>query len=141
MGYRLYVAPGVRAALTFYSDWPHAFDELAIACGSIFAAYCSPMVFTEDVLGIAVGILLATDKIDVATAFDRLHRAGRRLRRTLPDVARRVVDDRRLPEESPSAEGWRDAGCPSTISRRAVPDHEARGCGGRRCTPRRPRRA
>src|SRR4029079_57595 len=55
VGYRLYLAPGVRAALTFYSDWPHAFDELAIACGSIFAAYCSPMVFTEDVLGLPSG--------------------------------------------------------------------------------------
>ena len=128
VGYRLYLAPGVRAALTYYSEWPHAFDELAIASGSIFAAYCSLVVFTENVLGtqltprraaevhreigIAVGILMATDKIDVAPAFDRLHRAGRRLRRTLPDVARRVVDDRRLPEEPPSAEGWRDGRLP-----------------------------
>jgi hypothetical protein len=121
VGYRLYLAPGVRAALTFYSDWPHAFDELAISTGSIFAAYCSLVVFTENVLGtqltaqraaevhreigVAVGILMATEKIDIATAFQRLHRAGRRLRRTLPDVARRVVGDGQLPDEPGSSEG------------------------------------
>jgi hypothetical protein len=114
VGYRLYLAPDVRAALTFYSDWPHAFDDLAIATGSIFAPYCSLVVFSETVLwtpltadragevhreiGIAVGILMATDELDIATAFQRLHRAGRRLHRTLPEVARHVVGHQRLPE-------------------------------------------
>jgi ANTAR domain len=113
-GYRLYLAPRVRAALTFYSDWPHAFDDLAIATGSIFAAYCSLVVFTETVLGtrlsthraaevhreigVAVGILMATQEIDTGTAFRRLHRAARRLHRDLPEVARHVVGHRRLPE-------------------------------------------
>lgn len=31
--YRLNLAPRLRAALVLYSDWPHAFDELAIATG------------------------------------------------------------------------------------------------------------
>jgi hypothetical protein len=115
VGYRLYLSPGVRAALTFYSEWPHAFDDLAIATGSIFAAYCSLVVFTETVLrthltprraaevhreiGVAVGILMATEEIDTATAFRRLHRAARQLHRDLPEVARHVVGHRRLPEE------------------------------------------
>jgi ANTAR domain/GAF domain len=114
VGYRLYLAAGVRAALTFYSDWPHAFDDLAIATGSIFAAYCSLVVFTETVLGttlsarratevhreigVAIGILMATEKIDTETAFRRLHRAARRLHRDLPEVAQHVVGNRRLPD-------------------------------------------
>jgi ANTAR domain len=115
VGYRLYLAAGVRAALTFYSDWPHAFDDLAIATGSIFAAYCSLVVFTETVLGtplsarraaevhreigVAIGILMATEEIDTETAFRRLHRAARRLHRDLPEVAQHVVGNRRLPDE------------------------------------------
>jgi hypothetical protein len=114
VGYRLYLAPETRAALTFYSEWPHAFDDLAIATGSIFAAYCSLVVFTETVLrtplaprraaevhreiGVAVGILMATEEIDTGTAFRRLHRAARRLHRELPEVARHVVGHRLLPE-------------------------------------------
>jgi ANTAR domain len=114
-GYRLYLASGVRAALTFYSDWPHAFDDLAIATGSIFAAYCSLVVFTETVLGtelsarragevhreigVAIGILMATEEIDTESAFRRLHSAARRLHRDLPEIARHVVGERRLPEE------------------------------------------
>lgn len=115
VGYRLHLASGVRAALTFYSDWPHAFDDLAIATGSIFAAYCSLVVFTGTVLGtqlsarragevhreigVAVGILMATEEIDTATAFQRLHRAARRLHRDLSEVAQHVVGERQLPED------------------------------------------
>jgi AmiR/NasT family two-component response regulator len=55
-------------------------------------------------IGIAVGILMATEKIDIAAAFQRLHRAGRRLHRTLPEVARQVVGHRQLPGEPESEE-------------------------------------
>jgi len=37
--YRLYLRRGPRAALLFLSDWPSAFDEMAIALGTICAAY------------------------------------------------------------------------------------------------------
>jgi hypothetical protein len=45
--YRLYLGPRERAALSFYSDWPHAFDNLAITTGAIFAAYCSLAAFSR----------------------------------------------------------------------------------------------
>lgn len=115
VGYRLHLGSEVRAALTFYSDWPQAFDDLAIATGSIFAAYCSLVIFTETVLGtplsgrragevhreigVAIGILMVTEKIDTETAFRRLHRGARRLHRDLPEIARQVVGAHRLPEE------------------------------------------
>jgi hypothetical protein len=47
VSYRLYLGPHDRAALSFYSDWPHAFDNLAITTGAIFAAYCSLAMFSR----------------------------------------------------------------------------------------------
>jgi len=115
VAYRLYLAPRLRAALVLYSDWPHAFDDLAIATGSIFASYCSLTVITEHLLrdrlserrakevhreiGIAAGLLMATEEIGVVEAYRRLVRAGRNLRRNLSDVARDVVEHRPLPTD------------------------------------------
>lgn len=94
--YRLYLAPRLRAALVLYSDWPHAFDELAIATGSIFAAYCSPVVIADNPGRSALGApsprgtprdrrrrraAHATEEIGIVNAYRRLVRAGR----TLPD--------------------------------------------------------
>jgi hypothetical protein len=114
LSYRLYLGRGHRAALTFYSDWPHAFDNLAIATGAIFAAYCSLVMFSELVLdeplarrraeevhreiGVAVGILMATGDLSTEAAYRRLHQASRRLRRSVPDVARAVIAGRHLPD-------------------------------------------
>jgi hypothetical protein len=47
VSYRLYLGPHDRAALSFYSDWPDAFDNLAITTGAIFAAYCSLAMFSR----------------------------------------------------------------------------------------------
>lgn len=50
VSYRLYLSSNHRAALTFYSDWPYAFDDVAIATGAIFAAYGSLTLGSELVL-------------------------------------------------------------------------------------------
>jgi hypothetical protein len=47
VSYRLYLGPDSRAALSLYSDWPYAFDNLAITTGAIFAAYCSLATFNR----------------------------------------------------------------------------------------------
>jgi hypothetical protein len=111
--YRLHLGPDHRAALVFVSDWPYAFDELTGAIGAIFAAYCSLMLFTEEVLGdkltsaravevhreigVAVGILLADEELSSDQAYRRLHEASRALSTSLPDVARHVIAHRGLP--------------------------------------------
>jgi ANTAR domain-containing protein/GAF domain-containing protein len=113
VAYRLYLAPRLRAALVLYSDWPHAFDDLTIATGSIFASYCSLAVITDQLLGdrlsarrarevhreigVAVGLLMAAEEIGIVDAYRRLVRAGRNLRRTLPDLAHDVIQQRSLP--------------------------------------------
>ena len=113
VSYRLYFSTRHRAALSFYSDWPHAFDELAIATGAIFAAYGSltlgnelldvgPVTLTRssDVhreIGVAIGILMSIDDSTTEFAYRRLHTASGELKRSLSDVAQHVIRHRRVP--------------------------------------------
>lgn len=98
--YRLYLGPDHKAALTFYSDWPYAFDNADIATGAIFAAYCSLALFTDVLadtpslkraaevhreIGVAAGILLTAGEERPATAYRALHDAGKRLAGTLDE--------------------------------------------------------
>jgi hypothetical protein len=114
MNYRLYLGRHRRAALSFYSTWPYAFDEVAAAIGAIFAAYCSLTLITaalgDDVhprraaqvhreIGVAIGILMATGQLEADEAFAQLHNASRRLHRDLRDVAHHVTTTGRLPDE------------------------------------------
>jgi ANTAR domain len=112
--YRLHLGRDHRAALIFVSDWPYAFDELTGAIGAIFAAYCSLVLLTEEILGdgltssraaevhreigVAVGILLADGELTTDEAYRRLRSASRTLTTSLPDVARHVIAYRSLPE-------------------------------------------
>jgi hypothetical protein len=59
VAYRVYLGGDAPAALTFYSDWPQAFDHLAIATGSIFAAYVSLATSRSDVASGGSGPVLS----------------------------------------------------------------------------------
>jgi hypothetical protein len=112
--YRLHLGRDHRAALVFVSDWPYAFGELDGALGAIFAAYCSLVLLTDEILedelvsarsaevhreiGVAVGILLADGELTSDEAYRRLRAASRTLVTSLPDVARHVIAYRSLPE-------------------------------------------
>jgi ANTAR domain/GAF domain len=120
VSYRLYLSRRHRAALSFYSDWPHAFDDVAITTGAIFAAYCSLAMQSELVLdepvahrrasevhreiGVAVGILMTIGDLTTEAAYHQLHRASRQLQRSLSDVARHVIAHGHL-DEPPDAGG------------------------------------
>lgn len=113
VSYRLYLSPDHRAALTFYSNWPYAFDDIAIATGAIFAAYgslslTSELVLTEPVtarrsadvhreIGVAIGILMATAGLSTQSAYQQLHQASQALHRSLPSLARHVIVHRAMP--------------------------------------------
>lgn len=114
INYRLYLGRHRRAALSFYSTWPHAFDDIAAAIGAIFAAYCSLTLITQQLgddvhpqraanvhreIGVAVGILMATEQLAADDAFAMLHIASQRLHRDLQDVARHVTTTGRLPDK------------------------------------------
>jgi len=114
VSYRLYLSPRHRAALSFYSNWPYAFDDLAIATGAIFAAYASLALTSELVLtqpltprrsadvhreiGVAIGILMSNADVTTETAYQRLHHASQQLKRSVPAIARHVIDHRRMPD-------------------------------------------
>lgn len=100
--------------MTFYSNWPHAFDDLGIATGAIFAAYGSLALTSELVLrepvrprrsadvhreiGVAIGIMMATTDLTTQAAYHQLHQASVQLHRSLPDLAKQVIAHRRLPD-------------------------------------------
>jgi hypothetical protein len=114
VSYRLYLGSRHRAALSFYSNWPNGFDNLAISTGAVFAAYASlalshDLIYGEPVpparsravhteIGVAIGILMTTGG-DPTTqgAYRQLHDASRRLRQGLLATARYVVSHRELP--------------------------------------------
>lgn len=115
VSYRLYLGRHRRAALSFYSTWPHAFDDVAAAIGTIFAAYCSLALITQHLgddvhprraaevhreIGVAVGILMATGELRSEEAFAQLHIASQRLHRDLQDVSRHVTATGRLPDKA-----------------------------------------
>ncbi len=118
--YRLHLGPQHKAALVFVSDWPYAFDEVAISVGAILASYCSLVLFTERVLsdrvtarraaevhreiGVAVGILLTDQSLSTDQAYRQLHEASRRLATSLPELARHVITHGGLPQGEPSNE-------------------------------------
>lgn len=114
INYRLYLGRQRRAALSFYSTWPHAFDDTAAAIGAIFAAYCSLALITQQLgdevhplraatvhreIGVAISVLMATEQFAAEEAFAKLHSASKRLHRDLHDVARHVTTTGHLPEE------------------------------------------
>jgi hypothetical protein len=115
LSYRLYLGRNRRGALSFYSDWPYAFDEVAIATGAIFAAYCSLALISNHLfgervsrrrssevhreIGIAVGILMASLGLDTSAAFARLHGSARQLRKSLPEVSEYVQRHGALPAQ------------------------------------------
>ena len=113
--YRLYFGRQHRGALTFCSDWPNAFDDLAVAVGAIFAAYCSLSLLAhllneESVaaskaaevhreIGVAVGMLMSSGELADEDAWDQLREASRRVRKALPDSVREALQDKAQPDD------------------------------------------
>jgi hypothetical protein len=110
--YRIYLSRRHRAGLTFYSTWPHAFDEVAVATGAIFAAYCTLSAIsrlledeihprrameTHREIGIALGILMAREQLSSDQALGRLAEASHHLHRRLADVATHLARTGTLP--------------------------------------------
>ena len=123
--YRLYLGPRHKAALTFYSDWPYAFDGADTAIGAIFAAYCS-LALLSDVLadtpslkrahevhrevGVAAGILLGTGELDAESAYRTLHDAGKRVHNRIDSKPKRPDPSE---DRSPDADTATDVGLTS----------------------------
>lgn len=108
---RLWTASATLGAITFYGGRPRAFDENAVAVAEIVARHASIALASarqEDSLnqaidgrklvGQAQGILMERFDLDDRRAFDVLRRYSQSRNLKLTEVARLLVDTRRLPE-------------------------------------------
>ncbi|GAA2896131.1 GAF and ANTAR domain-containing protein [Pseudonocardia halophobica] len=111
--FRLFVEDDVLGALTLSSATPGAFDDHAVAVGTVLAAHAALAVTdarnrrraaeldealrSSRDIGTALGILMARRLVTRDEAFDLLRTASRRLHRKLRDVALDVVETGTLP--------------------------------------------
>jgi hypothetical protein len=102
------------AAMNFYADQVAAFDDAAIAAGSILAAHAAGLLVVREAtehssnleqavasnrqIGMAIGVLMAHHRITQEDAFTLLRVASQRLHRKLREVALEVTETGTLPD-------------------------------------------
>lgn len=113
LAFRLFVEGDTIGALNLYSRRPAAFDEHALAIGTVLAAHAAIALAAarerehvqhlEEALrsnreiGMAMGVLMARGGVTEDEAFARLRTASQYLNLKLREVAARVVETGRLP--------------------------------------------
>ena len=111
---RLAVRGSDRAGMNFYATATRAFDDLDVHVGSILATFAALAVEAElherdtanleaalrtnRQIGMAIGILMATERVTEDDAFGLLRQASNHLNRKLVDIAEHVHLTGRLPE-------------------------------------------
>ncbi len=100
---RLFIEGNTMGSLNLYSAQPDAFDEHDVAFGAVFAAHAAVAVHgskidnlrkglqSRELIGEAVGILMARENISEREAFDVLTRSSQRLNVKLRLIAEEVV--------------------------------------------------
>jgi transcriptional regulator with GAF, ATPase, and Fis domain len=104
---RLFVDADTMGSLNLYSAQPDAFDEYDVAFGAVFAAHAAVAwstsrtidnlrkgLQTRELIGEAVGILMARQDVSEAEAFKIMMRASQRLNVKLRLIAEDVVRPR-----------------------------------------------
>jgi GAF domain-containing protein len=121
LSFRLFLQGDTLGALNMYSRHPAAFDEHGAAVGAILAAHAAIAMAAarehqraeqlEEALrssreiGMAIGVLMNSDKVAEDEAFTRLRHASQNLHRKLREVANEVVDTGELPRRPKRARG------------------------------------
>ncbi len=116
MAFRLFVDDTTLGALNLYSKRANAFDDVARATGSAFAAHAAVALWSSmhdeqmahalasrDLIGQAKGILMAKEGVTADRAFDMLRRASQRLNVKLRDLAEEVARTGVTPSSPPTA--------------------------------------
>jgi GAF domain-containing protein len=111
LSFRLFAEEDTLGALNLYSKQRGAFDDEALAVGSVFATHAAVALAgaqhdeqmqkalqTRDVIGQAKGILMAQQDVSADEAFDILRRASQRMNIKLRELAERVAS-RTPPDE------------------------------------------
>lgn len=111
IGYRLLIGGRKAGALNIFSDHPGALTQKSADMGAIMASFASVALVgaaqhdraeslqrgleSNREIGKAIGLIMATHKIDDAEAFNVLKKASSELNVKLAEIARRVVEDQR----------------------------------------------
>ena len=111
LSFRLFAEADTMGALNLYSKERSAFDDEAVAVGSVFATHAAVALAgaqhdeqmqqalqSRDVIGQAKGILMAQQGVTDQEAFDILRRASQRMNIKLRELAERVAS-RTPPDE------------------------------------------
>ncbi|MBI1378262.1 MAG: ANTAR domain-containing protein [Frankiales bacterium] len=114
LSYRLFTEADSLGSLNVYSSRQHAFSDEAMVLGAIFAAHAAVALAraqeheeaenlqraleSNRMIGTAVGILMATQRLSAEDALERLSRASQRTNTKLKVLAEQVVLTGRLPE-------------------------------------------
>ena len=114
LSFRLFAEEDTMGALNLYSKQRAAFDDEALAVGSVFATHAAVALAgaqhdeqmqkalqTRDVIGQAKGILMAQQDVSADEAFDILRRASQRMNIKLRELAERVAS--RIPPDERGA--------------------------------------
>lgn len=112
--FRLFAQGDTMGALNLYAKQRSAFDDEALAVGSVFATHAAVALAgaqqdeqmykalqSRDVIGQAKGILMAQQGVSADEAFDILRRASQRMNIKLRELADRVAS--RTPPDEQSA--------------------------------------
>lgn len=116
-GVRVLLGAEDRGALNFYALDRHAFDDVDLAVGAIFATLASlalqstierqrainleVALESSRQIGMAMGILMSSRLLTADQAFDQLRKASQHLQRRVRDVAAEVMETGTLPEIPP----------------------------------------
>lgn len=114
LSFRLFAETETMGALNLYSKQRGAFDDEAVAVGSVFATHAAVALAaaqrdeqmqkalqSRDVIGQAKGILMAQQDVSADEAFDILRRASQRMNIKVRELAERVAS--RTPAEEEGA--------------------------------------
>lgn len=105
LAFELSVGDGVLAALNFYAERPHAFDQESIELGVIYSTHIAlawsmfrrnaqfrSALASRDLIGQAKGMVMERYKVDAVRAFELIARLSQDSNIKLVDVARRIID-------------------------------------------------
>lgn len=114
LAYRLFTEDDTLGALNLYSRERNAFDDDSVAIGSILTAHAAlafarareraqidgleQAVASNRAIGMAIGILMAIERVGQDEAFDLLRTVSQRTNRKLREIADDVVHTGQLPQ-------------------------------------------
>jgi ANTAR domain/GAF domain len=105
LSFELFIHGSGMAALNFYANTPHAFNDEAMELGGVFATHVAlawsmmrrqdqfrSALASRDIIGQAKGMVMERFNLDAVEAFELLTRLSQQSNTRLTDIAARLID-------------------------------------------------